>query len=386
MLNNHKNSKIFRIPKNNIFRDKRAQGKLIILILAIGIFIVSYLVVLPLDERCNLLPDLPECVSPAALITLLNVSPSWLVPQEVADYSFQPIELFSYESLDFPISVLPQRVERSWWYGKSIEEKFTLHEKVKNAKVFVSVSKSSGFLDIFVNGKKIKTVDGNGQFFASIPKSILNKTNTLRVAASIPYVPWWVNNFEIDSLVVKEIYLITQDTITENIALEKNVEDVKSAVLSFSSECFTQDPLQIVFNGKVIDDRIICDDYAVNLTQYLAKDNNLTFYTKGNYLLEKIKFDIETRGKDYPSYYFNIDEDQVKSINNRTSNAALYLFFPNLEQKQADIYLNGAKLEMSTASSEYRTLVNQYVREGQNSIMIVPKKAFVLTSLILQIE
>jgi len=369
-----------------MLNNQRAQGKLIILILAIGIFIVSYLVVLPLDERCKLLPDLPECISSVVSTPILNVSPSWLVPQEIADYSFQPIELFSYESLDFPISVLPQRVERSWWYGKSIEEQFTLHEKVINAKIFVSIAKSSGFLDIFVNGEKIKTISGNGYFFASIPKSILNKTNTLRVAASIPYVPWWVNNFEIDSLIVKEIYLITQDTATEEITLEKNVEDVKNAVLSFNSECFTQDPLQIVFNGKIMDDKLICDDYAVNLTQYLAKENNLTFYTKGNYLLEKIKFNIETIGKDYPSYYFNIDEDQVKGLKNGSSNAALYLFFPNLEQKQADIYLNGAKLEMSTTSPEYRTLVNQYVREGQNSLMIVPKKAFMLTSLILQIE
>lgn len=358
---------------SSFLKDKRAQGKLILLILAIGVFIVAYLVALPVSERCKYLPDLPECKPSYAAVSLLNVSPGLMVPQEFADYSLQPIELFSYESLNFPLRVLPQTIKRSWFSETSIEQNFTLHQKLKEAKVFVPVTKSSGSLEIFVNGQKIKTIYEKGYYLASIPRNILNKTNTLKVSASTPWLPVLVNSFEVDSIIVKEVYFITHDTVSKSISIAQNISDINLAIISFNAECFYQDNLKVILNNQLIENKAICDRHAVNVTSFLQKENNLTFSSSGNYLISDIELRISTKEKQYPIYYFNIDSENVDNVRDGINNAALYVYFSDLERKQFDVYLNGFKIPIDTSLPMYRTIVNSYIHSGQNVIFIIPK-------------
>lgn len=366
--------------------NKRAQGKIILLLFAIGLFIVIYLVALPISERCKLLPDLPDCVPTKNLTIILNATPGVLVPQEKVQYSLQPIELFSYESLNFPLTIFPQTLERSWFYEKTIKQEFSLHERIKDAKVFIYVTRVFGSLDVYVNNKKIKTIREKGYYLASIPANILNRTNSLKVVPSLPWLPFLINSIDIDSIIVKEVYFITQDTITKAVTIEQNLSDIKKAQLSFEAECFSQDALKVIWNGQTLADKQVCNVYEINLTDKLEKENTLTFYSSGNYLIKDIKIAVETKEKQYPIYFFSLYSEQIASIKNGTFNAAIYLTFPSLESKEFDIYLNSFKIPISTTSPLVRTAVNYYIREGQNVLYIIPKKTFTLSSLVFQLE
>jgi hypothetical protein len=81
---------------------------------------------------------------------------------------------------------------------------------------------------------------------------------------------------------------------------------------------------------------------------------------------------IETNEPIYPTYYFNIDEEDYEDIVNGTTDAMLYMSFVTDDNK-AEVDINGNLLYIETEDYIYRDITELVKRTG-NYVSVIPKK------------
>jgi len=340
-----------------------------IVAVGIGILILTYLYFLPLNDKCNLIPGLPSCEQSSAE-TLFSANPGILVPQEVSKrYSIPSTELFRINDLELATIFNEIKVERGWFYSNAGDAEFSLNEGAKEAKLFIVIGDAKGSLNVVVNGRTVSRISGEGVREVNIPIGITEKTNSLKLVPTVPFMPWSSNRYGIAKVTLKERYTKTTNKATYNIEIKQDPNDVVRGMLNFNSECLSTDNLIVTLNDNELIDDIVCSGMKRDIKEYLKKNNTMTFMTEGNYIINSAYLDITIKDNVWPTYYFDISSSRLKS----NVPIMLNLYFNETGSKELSVYLNGISISAQTSKMDWKTTINKFLVEGQNSIMFVPR-------------
>ena len=350
--------------------NKRGYGfSAPVVAVAIGILILVYLYFLPVNDKCNLIPGLAMC-GPGEAEKIVSMSPGLLIPQEVSKrYSIPNIELFRIDDIDIATLLEGVEVKRGWFLSDAREAWFSAPSGAKEAKLFIFVDDAKGSLNVIVNGMTIARVRGNGVKEVVLPLGILKENNQIKLSSSIPFMPWSFNSHSISKVILKESYTKTTNQASYNIELKQDIHDIQKGTLDFNSECFSDDNMTITINGnRIINDKI-CNGFSKDIEKYLKMNNTIVFMTDGNYLINDAYIDVTTKDQIWPTYYFDMPLARLQG----KMPIMLNLHFNETGNKELSVYINGISISAQTTKLDWKTTINRFLFEGQNSMMFVPK-------------
>lgn len=352
------------------------KGQIVpVLILGIAVVMLIYGFLLPAEEKCKLMPGLAEC-DIEAKEDVLSAVPGLLEPQELSErYYIKPLQLFRKDSLDIATMFEDTEVSKSWFSDNSKRKVFAIQEGGKKVDLFIFVSESRGKLKVKVNDKKIATIKGSGLHNLSLPIDLLGKTNILELSAGLPLLPIGSEKYQLEKVLLREEYSITHNRITTQIELKQDITEVKDAILRFETDCFSGESLGVIVNEEKIFEERICTSFEKDIKELLSKNMNITFYSEGNYFVDKIRLDLKMESKEWPTYYFTIPEKTLDK------EVMLKLRFNETGMKKLTAYVNGKAFSVETPKKEWKTTVNKYLKEGLNEVMLVPETRIVLDSI-----
>jgi len=365
-------------------RNKRAQAiPVVALILAIAIFMVVYLFLMPKDDKCTLMPTLAECnanytsggsssssssAENQSVKVVLDKAPGEIFPVSGAvTYELDNIDLFSVDKVEFSVED-NSPVKSSLFSSEDREITYPKHSQVKSVQLLLGISEAKGKLYVYLNGDKIWTVDGEGAQIIDIPVSKMEAENYISLKASKPLIG--ENYYKFSFIKIKESYTISQSSLTRDFEIEQEAKDVKSTELVFEAECLTQNYLAIALNGKSIFSEKVCGERTIDLGELEEKYNKITFSSSGNYFLHDAEVKVSLYKEDYPVYYFTISNEDKRDLENGEKDARLFLSFHDDRWKKIIIYINEKKHEVYTKRVEYEFPIGSYFKTGVNSIRL----------------
>lgn len=365
--------------------SRKAQIGATALILILAVFLIAYIYAMPKEEKCKLLPDLKECKysdeeiqNMLVPVTIFSYSPGFLEAQEKSSiYAVKPVELFNTEEIEVATLLEKQTAVKTWF--DNIEKKaiFPAHEKGKEIKIFIFISKSKGKLYMNINPRLNYVFEGAGMHEASIPVSLLNKTNIIRFSVSTPLIPSETNYYDIEKVLVKETYSATDLYAKRNFTINEDMSQLEYASLSFNADCLTKELLGINVNGIQASKAVSCGENEADITEALKDKNELVFSSNGNYYVHNIRVNLYFKQQSYPAYYFVFD-DEMKDIYQGKRLAMLKFEFDSNENKKFEINVNGNPIPIETSETEYQTRINDYILEGINKVKIIPQTKIML--------
>jgi len=104
--------------------------------------------------------------------------------------------------------------------------------------------------------------------------------------------------------------------------------------------------------------------------------NELTFGTSGgDYLIDSISVETELEEPVYPTYYFELEQEEIDDIADNLFDINITLEFTNEEDfKKGKLIINGRTTHFQTYDHTYTRALNEFVEEGTNSLELLPDK------------
>ncbi|MEM2956205.1 MAG: hypothetical protein QW041_01340 [Candidatus Pacearchaeota archaeon] len=347
------------------------------LIIIIGLLLAIYVYFMPFDEKCKLIPSLPECKKELK-VKVIEFIPGLLEEQETAARYFLPdIQLFRKDVVDIATVLENTKVSRGWFFSSSGEEVFNAQENAREAKLFIFVNKAEGGLKIYINNKKIGTIYGEGVHQIYLDVNDIKETNKIKVIPTIPLFPFFLNDYEIGKIILKENYIITNNRVNLPFFITQNKNDILDIKLNFKTRCFTEENLSVYINSeKILEDKV-CRGFSKDVFSLIKFNNmsgNITFASEGNYIIREITLDVRMKERTWPIYYFYLEKIEKPMT--------LKLEFNETGLKQLTAYVNGNALSVETTKKEWKTIINRYLIENAtNSILLIPKKTVIIEKL-----
>ena len=200
--------------------------------------------------------------------------------------------MFSIESLNIQDIFEEIVVEKGWFYENAEESYFSIKEGKKEVKLFIYVEDAKGSLNVVVNGKTISRVKGEGLKEVNVPLAVLKEKNKFKLVPTIPFFIGWKNHYTISKVILKERYSKTFNRAVFKIKIEQDPNDVERALLSFDSNCYSNNNLTVKFNDEELINSKICYGFEKDIKNLLEKENEIVFESDGNYLLKNIKLSL----------------------------------------------------------------------------------------------
>jgi len=347
-----------------------------ILILAIAILLVIYTYFLPLSEKCKLIPSLPDCKAEEKTLVFETV-PGILEKQETAArYWIPDVQLFRRETVDVSSALENAEASKSWLFSKPAEAEIEAQRYGREAKLFIFINDAEGKLNVYLDNELIGVVEGEGVQQLVLDPKRLRETNMLKVVPTAPIWPFMSNKYTIGKVILKENYILTNNRISAPFAIKENSKDIRDIRLSFETRCFTDENVGVfIGNDKVFDEKV-CQGVSTDVTDKLLKNNltgNITFSSDGNYDIHDIMFDIRMKERTWPTYYFNIGESDKPLL--------LKMQFNETGMKKLTAYVNGEAISVETSKKEWQTAINKYIKEGTNSLLLIPEETVIVGKL-----
>lgn len=369
---------------------KKAQSAVPAMIVLIAIFIILYTYLMPLSEKCKLMSDLPECqeisVEENRIIkrNLAEIKPETLIEEEIGFlpiqeqytvYSIRPVKIINIEEIEIATIFEKESIMENWFTKDVKKGVFSIHEKSEGVRLFLYISKGSGTLKLNINSNakfliKEDDLEKDMPLEIYIPAKNLDDLNILRLSVSNPLTPFQKNIYEIEKIIVKETYRLTEDQVENRINIREGLNQLEKAYLDYSPHCLTNEKLAIKLNNYEIRNKVLCKEELIDITKEIKEDNKLIFSTKGNYFISPIKLHLKFEKGENTKFYFDIDNEEYENIRQGVALILLKLDFESTENKEVDVYINKNVLEINTKDIDYETIINRYIKEGENLLEI----------------
>ncbi len=373
-------------------------GPVAIFIILLALFIITYVLLIPSEEREQILGLNETAVSEEVekgAFALLSASPGLVSALEMEEYtiSINPVGLYAREISKTIELAKSAKVSKGLFGDEPRTFTFGLDNPgdVTDAKLFFFIKKAGGSMVIELNG--IKIFEGKmsaGDLPLNLPVSYLKTNNALRLTAKTIFGSYEISDVSIKTKTASK--RLSDKRTFELTASEKT--SIKKARLQYFINCQSlaeKGRLTIKLNNRLLlEHYIICD--AGMLTQdispgyFASGTNNMELgIDKGDYMLEDLAINIESVEKFYPKYYFELSRDDYKSLE-KENKVVLELVFPKLERKMATIAVNRDQITMDTRDESYTADITDYVRSGSNVIKVIPAVDFEIEELNVYLE
>lgn len=360
-----------------------------ILISLLALYLVLYFFLLPKETQQELLDEkvADEAEAEKRIVkTLFIESPGRVYPytKETSVKKIPSVNLFSTLKTDVKTLANSLYVSTSIFGKNSQDLTFDLDdlESVKKLDLFFDVRNHKGGLNLYLNDVMIFSGEIRGAYDlpVELPVSYLRTSNVLRVQATSPGWKFLTRNYyELRDVKIIKNYQVENKREVRNFVLDKK-KKVSDANLNFFVNCleigYDQGTLKVDVNRfNIYTSRVVCDAGLREIDiplDYLVDGNNIIVFEidKGDYIIEQIELALRLESKEFPVYYFMLDEDELdKKIK-------LEMEFEPEVTKRATIIVNGKKIYLDTKTSRYEREISEWLREGENYIKIIPKIEF----------
>jgi len=377
-------------------RKKGQAGQIPILILVIGVILVVYILMLPPPDRAELLDQnrtssggSDEVKDEFTVLmtkrpgTLTNI-PDTEIYHDLPGFSLftktDAIEVRNVNSIVLQKSLFD---EQNWPLEFDVSD-FNYKD---NFVLSFNAPTNEGVLTITLNDRIIFSKDINTQSPSpiTIPKDLLQDTNTLLFEVSGPGMEFWeTNEYVLENVRLTADYTDTsaQDNIQMIYVTEKEIENLESMELSFIVECKESEvsPLEIQLNKNKIYLSVPDCGMKIKVPIVDGRDmregkNDLIFRTeKGNYQIYSLEVKLNLNEPLFPTYYFILSQDQIDKLDNDKADLNVTMLFPNKEDRKKGYFMvNGAQFEIDTYDNKYTRKIDAFVREGNNAVEIRPE-------------
>ncbi|MBW3012058.1 cellulose biosynthesis cyclic di-GMP-binding regulatory protein BcsB [Candidatus Woesearchaeota archaeon] len=255
-------------------------------------------------------------------------------------------------------------------------------ENTKNAILSFNVKKAEGRLVIKLNGNVIFNSEITQPSIEPIPlpAKYLEDFNTLEFRVSGSF--FGANEYMLDKAkVTADIKDVgAQSAVTTFLVTTDELLNMDKVTLTYYPDCSPGEvnPLDITLNGRLLVSSIP-DCGSLHKKEFLPDrlvtgENELVFKTtKGSYLMRDLSVTKYLEEPSYPSYYFELDKEQLKEINKTSLNMSFK--FLTADFKNLEVSVNGATVFIDTKEKVYSEEISSLVRKGTNAIKITPKSS-----------
>ncbi len=291
-------------------------------------------------------------------------------------------------------------VKNTWFSERTGSFNFNVKDLANTENVILSfnVQRGRGVLIISVNGKEALAKEVTANSAVKIPKEFLQAENTVEISVSgVGFAFWRTNEYVlsnirvtaditgIDTLESKNTFIVS--------STEKNT--VETTILRFVVDCRSDELkiLDISINDHNIYSAVPdCGPQPPLefLPQYLLSGENVVKFKTSegaNYLIDQIKITSKLKELTNPVYAFPLSSSQFDDISAGKRKIILsFRFADSVEQKTAEIWVNGRLTNLNTKDIEWTKDVSQFAIKGSNSIELRPATSLFVVDLEVKLE
>ncbi len=348
------------------------------------IIFIFYILLLPADERRDLLTDRDQSIEGER--ALLNETPGYLSSSQKGYFDHLLPNVYLTKTLNAAIlaSENPFTTYNGWFTERRKIMQFSIDslERAESVVLSFQAPERKGTLVITLNGRIVFSGAISTQNIAPVmlPKQLLQSTNTLEfyvVGSFFQRQRYTLTDVKIiaDITDIQKQQAVSSFTISE-----QEHANSESAYIEFYAQCDQGNTgvLTIELNGRIVHSGLpACD--SLNREDLFVEDlkqskNILTFkLDAGSYRLEQTR--VRTILKPVKNYidYFNIKSALYNTILDRKAKIILKIeFVDDSKVKQAQVSINGKFDAIDQRTPNYEKDISTEVREGNNYFEITP--------------
>ncbi|MFA5141493.1 MAG: hypothetical protein WC471_00810 [Candidatus Woesearchaeota archaeon] len=380
--------------------NRKAQeggGSAAILVALIALFILVYLLFVPPSVRLEILEgDGTETDSSDDEVTvngavLLRENPGSVVEEGSTSLSHSMPSLNLYTKSEGKVleNLGGVAIARSDFSSTLKSYPFTISNlgNVNNVMLTFNVITSEGNLIVKLNGVEIlnKQVTGSVEPIV-IAKGLLKENNLLDFDVTYPGWRFWAkNDYELSAVALRADVTDTEHkkATTQFYIDSEEKSSLRSALLYFFPYCGANaDTMTMKINGnQVFRGTPQCgysNRFELSPEQLQSGENNVEFdIAGGSYTITQLKINTELKAKKNTIYHFEISDKQYVNITDRDYDVYVSLKFPlDYERREGKLYINSDIKSYDTSDSIFQYKITDFVREGFNSVRIVPEASY----------
>jgi len=376
--------------KKGVVMSKKAQGGMnaAILVAIIAGLIILYIVFLPNAEREKVVGG--KTATEENTNVLLKASPGMLSASTGLEDQKSIPNVFLVETTNAKeLQKINPFIVRNGWFDKAAKKiDFGIDDidNTDNVAVSFTAKKRSGALAIKLNNAVIfeNEIASETTEPVKLEKRLLAKTNTLEFSVSSVGLKFWTTN-EYDFENVKIIGDITDTSKQQSTNIftlsDSEFSSMQQAALNFIPYCGNVNDvgtLDIFANNKKLFSAVpVCSNaykQSVPKSALNEGENNIVFKTnKGSYSVEQIKVALEFKEPQLKTYYFEINHDTIKKINNGDQDVSLTIkFVDDAKQKRLKLDVSGHLETVETQKPSFTEKINSKISEGNNFVRLEP--------------
>jgi len=404
-----------------LLRNKKAQEsgggtKAAALVAIIGGLVLLYILFLPPSERMRLLNETEEnqttttneTTAAEANVTLLLEHPGILEYISSTDYEKVIPSLSLYTKTEATTLQTAQAVtiKSSWFSQQAYNLTFNIPDLkyADNIMFSFNIDKAEGNIIVSVNGREIYNKETKDKNIAvQIPKDLLfNQNNLIVSVSSVGFEFWKANEYQLSSLnLVADITDISAQVSQSKFVISSTENNnLDTATMKFYVDCvniYDLSKLDVQINNHLVYSQIpSCGDYVsqqISPAILASGENTISFNTEfkkpttAYYNIDNIILKLKLKEITPTTYYFDLSGEQFNAVKAGTKKLLMKFLFPDpVTSKKADIYVNGIKTGIDTKDSRYNRTINDYSKQGSNSIKIMPRNTFEIVDLEVRYE
>tara|TARA_Y100000310_G_scaffold340056_1_gene434621 strand:- start:122 stop:1330 length:1209 start_codon:yes stop_codon:yes gene_type:complete len=381
--------------------DKKGQaaGTAVLLAIIAGLLIM-FIILIPPQERAELLGDddgtttvsdqeLEEAVPEVNLLTESPGRIDYLAQNEI-EHPLPVVNIFTRTESKILAEKNLAYAKRAVFTDETSKFEFIIPdlENSENVLLNFNVKSLDDKLIVVLNEEIIfnSAVEGTNVGPIKLPSNYLQSNNLLVFKASSPGVAFWATNeVELENIKVVADVTSLESQSSKNVFLvsETEKENLEKVVLKFQPTCKYGEvgKLNILVNGEEIYDAVPDCDLAMVPIEFSAEllsqgENEVLFsISKGTYLLSHVVIESDLKKIEYPTYYFELSQEQYELVEDGLRRIRLQIDFVDVvADKFGDLVFNGHIKHFDTQEISFVVDLSDDAVKSNNALKIKPKK------------
>ncbi|MCD6590309.1 hypothetical protein J7K74_03970 [Candidatus Woesearchaeota archaeon] len=366
------------------------------LVILIGLLIILYILFIPPADRWKLLENTTSDISNGGIgeesNIILRESPGTLLAEGniYQRLSLDPIRLYMNEQGVELLKLDSLVVSHSVFSNHPQELIFSTNGLIPgDAYLSFNVLEGKGIMRIILNNHIIAEQEfGEGSNKpVQLPRMYLSQgENKLVLEVSSPGIAFWRLNKYIlrDISIVGNLLDISGGKAERSFYIsKKDLENIKRVTFSYVLDCDQPVQLSILLNNQLLfyGPATCAKQYNQEIDPAILREgmNTIEFESDNNLYIDIPRIKIEYNEQEYPTYYFEIDEDDLDR------SFWLTLKFAEKDERHIlKVQINARSFTVDTYRDKYERDISDYIEEGTNSIKIIPERDVNIREIIIE--